>query len=77
MHCRIYSIAAFTRHGYVWEWSSRNGQKSERSFDLFYECLEDARLHGFDPDLEQIICTHGPHARFPIARSGNKHHRAL
>ena len=42
---RIVDIPAPTAtHGYRWEWRSDDGRvASTRAFDLFYECLADAR----------------------------------
>ena len=57
--CEIYPVGTQYGHGYVWEWASMDGDaKSRQSFDLFFECLEDARNHGYEPhflDRQQDI----------------------
>jgi hypothetical protein len=53
MICHIYPVAAGggTFH---WKWRGKDGKrKSERTFELFYDCVEDARDHGVDVDLTQ------------------------
>jgi len=54
MICQIYPVAA--RAGvYQWKWRGADGkQKSSRTFDLFYDCVEDARSHGAAIDLARI-----------------------
>ena len=48
--CEIYAVAAQAGHGYVWEWCAvADEAKSRRLFDLFFECLEDARNNGYEP----------------------------
>lgn len=48
--CEIYPVSTRVGHGYVWEWSAMADEAhSRRSFDLFFECLEDARHHGYEP----------------------------
>ena len=48
--CEIYPIATSVGHGYMWEWSSvADEAKSRQSFDMFFDCLEDARQHGYEP----------------------------
>ena len=48
--CEIYPVGTQYGHGYVWEWASVDGDAhSEQAFDLFFDCLEDARHHGFEP----------------------------
>jgi hypothetical protein len=49
---RIYPVQ-MTPSGYIWQWRSEDGAKWSRGgFPLFYECLEDARAHGFEPRLK-------------------------
>ena len=49
----IYPVQS-TATGYIWEWRTEDGsRRSRHGFDLFYECLEDARAHGFEPRLKQ------------------------
>jgi hypothetical protein len=50
--CRIYYIAA----GQVvsWGWRADDGRaRSSQLFPLFYECVEDARGHGYYVDLDR------------------------
>jgi hypothetical protein len=48
--CEIYPVATQIGHGYVWEWSAvADEAKSRRCFDMFFDCLEDARQHGYEP----------------------------
>ena len=54
MVCQIYPVAA--RAGvYQWKWRDADGkQESSRAFELFYDCVEDARSHGAAIDLARI-----------------------
>jgi hypothetical protein len=56
--CEIYPIRTQCGHGYVWEWSAVAGEsRSAHCFDMFFDCLEDARKHGYEPhflDREQV-----------------------
>ncbi len=48
--CEIYPISVAVGHGYVWEWSALEGSsRSGHTFDMFFDCLEDARRHGYEP----------------------------
>lgn len=48
--CEIYPIATQVGHGYVWEWSAvEDDAKARRPFDMFFDCLADARQHGYEP----------------------------
>lgn len=47
--CEIYPIATQLGHGYVWEWSSVADEAKSGLFDMFFDCLEDARHHGYEP----------------------------
>jgi hypothetical protein len=52
--CHIYPVSA-RGGGYQWKWRCVDGRKksgSTRAFDLFYDCVEDARSHGADVDLD-------------------------
>ena len=54
--CHIYPVS--TGAGmYQWKWKAVEGKRksaSTRAFDLFYDCVEDARQHGADIDLERV-----------------------
>ena len=48
--CEIYPVPTGSGYGYVWEWSDVGRESgSKHPFDLFYECLDDARRHGYEP----------------------------
>lgn len=54
MICNIYPVAA-AGGTFQWKWRGKDGRrKSERSFELFYDCVEDARDHGVVVDLSQV-----------------------
>jgi len=49
---RLVPVPARNAHGYRWQWHSMDGAAaSERGFDLFYECLDAARKHGYEVEL--------------------------
>jgi hypothetical protein len=48
--CEIYPVRTACGNGYVWEWSAlERATKSRHTFDLFFDCLDDARTHGYEP----------------------------
>jgi hypothetical protein len=48
--CEISPVRTSSGYGYVWEWSALQGKThSQRSFDMFFDCLEDARKRGYEP----------------------------
>lgn len=48
--CEIYPVASQAGHGYLWEWSAvADDARSRQPFDMFFDCLEDARRHGYEP----------------------------
>ena len=48
--CEIYPINTQCGNGYVWEWAAMAEEaKSQHAFDMFFDCLEDARPHGYEP----------------------------
>lgn len=57
--CEIYPVRTQCGYGFVWEWSAVDADdKSTHSFDMFFDCLEDARHHGYEPhflDRQQDI----------------------
>jgi len=52
---RIVPIPAPTPQGYQWRWKceQENGVVSARAFELFYECVEDARRAGHQVYLDK------------------------
>ena len=57
--CEIYPVPVPYGHGYVWEWSAlSNDAHSQHTFEMFFDCLADAREHGYEPhflDRDQDI----------------------
>jgi PAS domain-containing protein len=54
MICHIYPVAA-AGGTFQWKWRGKDGKrKTERTFELFYDCVEDARDHGVAVDLTQV-----------------------
>ena len=54
--CHIYPVSSGAGI-YQWKWKCVDGKKksaSSRAFELFYDCVEDARNHGADIDLERV-----------------------
>lgn len=52
---RIVPVPAKNRHGYRWSWRTLDGAAaSERLFDLFFDCLDDARKHGYEVELPPL-----------------------
>jgi hypothetical protein len=50
--CHVYPVPAGGT--YQWKWRSEDGKRrSSRAFELFYDCVEDARSHGNDVDVER------------------------
>ncbi|MDB5905031.1 MAG: hypothetical protein JWM26_3909 [Betaproteobacteria bacterium] len=48
--CEIYPVRVAFGHGYVWEWAAvERATRSKHTYDLFFDCLEDARKHGYEP----------------------------
>jgi hypothetical protein len=59
--CEISPVRVECGYGYVWEWLAlERATRSQRTFDMFFDCLEDARNHGYEPhflDGEQTDLT--------------------
>jgi hypothetical protein len=53
---RIVAVTARCANGYHWQWRADDGAVSGREFDLFYECLSDARRAGYTVDLGPPPC---------------------
>lgn len=48
--CEIYPVGTGSGYGYIWEWSAvERGMGSKHAFDFFFDCLDDARKHGYEP----------------------------
>ena len=53
--CEIYPLQVAFGHGYVWEWAAADrSTRSQHTFDLFFDCLEDARKHGYEPHFLDV-----------------------
>jgi hypothetical protein len=51
--CQIFPVEA-KGSAFQWEWRCTDGKrKSSRAFELFYDCVEDARSHGARVDLDR------------------------
>ena len=51
MMCHVYPVPS-AAGAFQWKWRCKDGkQKSDRAFEMFYDCVEDARSHGGDVDL--------------------------
>ena len=74
--CHIYPVAAGAG-GYQWKWRCVDGKRksaSTRAFELFYDCVEDARSHGADIDLDRAhheIAGENVHTKF-VAESSQQ-----
>ena len=54
MICHIYPVHV-TGGTFQWKWRCKDGKrKSDRAFEWFYDCVEDARSHGAEVDLEHV-----------------------
>jgi hypothetical protein len=54
MQCQIYPVHV-NGGSFHWKWRANDGKrKSERAFEMFYDCVEDARSHGADVDLAHV-----------------------
>ena len=50
----VFTVPAKTPEGYRWQWRSADGATtSENAFDLFYDCVSDARESGYEVDLAE------------------------
>ena len=48
--CEIYPVGVQYGHGYVWVWSAVSDEaQSQQTFEMFFDCLKDAREHGYEP----------------------------
>jgi hypothetical protein len=57
----IYSIPVKHQPGYAWKWRTLTGKTESRaSFGFYFDCLGDARDHGYDIELTQAIGTNAP-----------------
>ena len=52
--CKLYPVQARGSREFKWEWRSEH-RRSDRKFAFFYDCMEDARSHGFSVVLQHAI----------------------
>ena len=53
---QTYPVPSGSRQGFVWQWSSvSEPATSKRCFDMFFDCLEDARRHGYEPHFDRGV----------------------
>lgn len=53
--CTIHAVCLTHGH-FHWHWrDADHNRKSGRSFPYFYDCLQDARRHGLQVDLRQVV----------------------
>jgi hypothetical protein len=46
---RIAAVPAQSAHGYKWVWASQDGrERSSMAFEMYYDCLSDARSRGHE-----------------------------
>lgn len=58
--------ARATGAAFAWKWRSADGKhESKKSFDYYFECLEDARRHGYTAEFSatKVGPEIGPHER--------------
>ncbi|MDB5902400.1 MAG: hypothetical protein JWM26_1278 [Betaproteobacteria bacterium] len=49
---RLFSIQVPQSTAFVWKWRCSDGKaESKQSFDLYYDCVEDARKNGYSVEL--------------------------
>ena len=54
MKAEILPVPAGHANGYVWKWRCNEPKaESKTTFTLYYDCLSDARKHGYAVDLTQ------------------------
>lgn len=48
--------------GYMWKWEDCSSPKisSSRSFEMYFDCLNDARLNGYEVELTHAIGATAP-----------------
>lgn len=48
--CEISPVPVQYGNGYVWAWAAlADDAQSAHTFEMFFDCLEDARKHGYEP----------------------------
>ena len=67
----IHAIAAGEAPGYAWKWlCSSDKTQSASVFSYYYDCVSDARLHGYQVELTRATGEMAPGgAEYAIARA--------
>lgn len=66
--CKLYPVHTEGSPKFKWEWRSQHCHgRSGSTFDLFYDCMEDARRQGFRVVLQQPIGETSP-THYSLAR---------
>jgi hypothetical protein len=48
----VFSEKAPNLNGFLWKWRSAEGDRvSNASFNFYFDCVTDARRHGYEPDM--------------------------
>ena len=68
----IYTIPAGHEPGYAWKWRSTDGRIiSADTFQLYYDCVTDARKHGLEVELTRARGITAPGgAHYDLHRAG-------
>lgn len=40
---------------YMWQWQPEGEPPTSGAFEYFFDCLEDARAHGYEPELRMEL----------------------
>jgi hypothetical protein len=54
--CQLFPVPSANKQEFKWEWRAKdNSRRSSHSFERFHDCMEDARQHGFEVELQQAV----------------------
>jgi hypothetical protein len=54
--CVLYAVGRNTTPGFMWMWRTADGgERSQRAFLYFHDCMEDAQAQGHQVDLVATI----------------------
>jgi hypothetical protein len=68
----VFTIATGEPHGYAWKWRCATGTvTSAGTFPFYYDCITDARKHGYEVDVTRAHGVTAPGgAGFALERTG-------